>query len=129
MCLTFQIMTLEKHLTVDFERKKFRGYPHFDPAKCGVSKNYHPCTIYDPTFLFLILFYSKNMDVCKKLELNPLRFDRDIRGLGSKKKIKNFHFFAMRSENAVNQRIFNFFFKLFLYMVSNYPLILYMVQH
>ena len=32
------------------------------------------------------------MDVCKKLELNPLRFDRDIRVL-SEKKNQNFSFF------------------------------------
>ena len=32
-------------------KKKLRGYPHFDPSKCGVSKNDHPCTAYDPTFL------------------------------------------------------------------------------
>ena len=37
------------------------------------------------TLLFYcrILFYSKNVDVCKKLELNPLRFDRDIKILSS----------------------------------------------
>ena len=43
MCLTFQIMTLEKYLTKNFEIS-FRGYPHFDPSKCGVSENDHPST-------------------------------------------------------------------------------------
>ena len=28
----------------------FGGYPHFGPSKCGVSKNEHPSTAYDPTF-------------------------------------------------------------------------------
>ena len=54
------------------------------------------------------------MDVCKKLELNPLRFDRDIRVLSLKKNIfKNFHFFALQTKNAVNQRVFKIFPKFF----------------
>merc|ERR1711954_164718 len=50
MCLTFQMMTLEKYLAKNFEIF-FRGYPLFGPSKCGVSKNDHPSTAYDPTFL------------------------------------------------------------------------------
>ena len=74
MCLTFQMMTLEKYLTKNFEIF-FRGYPLFGPSKCGVSKNDHPSTAYDTTFLLQNPFTLKNVDVCKKLELNPLRFD------------------------------------------------------
>ena len=50
MCLTFQMMILEKYLTKNFEIF-FMGYPLFGPSKCGVSKNDHPSTAYDPTFL------------------------------------------------------------------------------
>ena len=50
MCLTFQMMTLEKYLTKNFEIF-FRGYPLFGPSKCGVSQNVRPSTAYDPTFL------------------------------------------------------------------------------
>ena len=50
MCLTFQMMTLETYLTKNFDFF-FRGYPLFGPSKWGVSKNDHPSTAYDPTFL------------------------------------------------------------------------------
>ena len=59
-------------------------------------------------------FYTKNVDVCKKLEVNPLRFDRDIRVLSSIKTIlKIFHFFALWTKSAVNQQVlrdFSIFF-------------------
>ena len=72
MCLTFPILTLRRFLTKNFEIF-FGGYPHFGPSNYGVSKNEHPRTAYDPTFFYCrILFYSKNGDVCKKLELNML---------------------------------------------------------
>ena len=52
----------------------------------------------------------KNVDVCKKLELNPLRFDRDMRVL-SQKKISSKIFISsfLQTENAVNQRVFKIF--------------------
>ena len=79
MCLTFQMMTLEKYLTKNFEIF-FRGYPLFGPSKCGVSKNDHPSTAYDPTFLLQNPFTLKKCGCLqKKLELNPLRFDQDLR--------------------------------------------------
>ena len=54
------------------------------------------------------------MDVGKKLELNPLRFDRDIKVLSQKKYIfKKFHLFAQQTKNALNQRIFKIFQKRF----------------
>ena len=34
-----------------------------------------------PLLYYRILFYSKNVDVCKKLELKTLRFDGDMRVL------------------------------------------------
>ena len=71
MSLTFQMMTLEKYLAKNFEIF-FRGYPHFGPSKYGVSKNDHPSTAYDPSFLLQNPFTLKNVDVCKKLQLNPL---------------------------------------------------------
>ena len=79
-----------------------------------------------PLFHCRILVYSKNGDVCKKLELNTLRFDRDMRVL---KKIQNFRFFTLWTENTINQRVFKIFPEFFFYMVSNYPLSLYMSQH
>ena len=92
MCLNFQMITLEKYLTQNFEIL-FRGYPLFGPSKSSVSKNDHPALPLTPLFYCRILFHTKNVDVCKKLELNPLRFDRDIRGLSLTKRFsKNFIF-------------------------------------
>ena len=42
------------------------------------------------------------MDVCKKLELNPLRFDRDIRVLSKKKIFSKFSFFRHANEKRRN---------------------------
>ena len=70
----------------------------------------------------------ENVDVCKKLELNLLRFDRDMRVLSSKINIfKIFHFVLLRIKNIVDQR-FQDFFQDFFYMVSDYTLILYVSQ-
>ena len=63
MCLTFQMMTLEKYLTKNFE-KSF--YPLFGPLKCGVSKNDHPSTAYDPTFLLQNPFPHKKCGCLQK---------------------------------------------------------------
>ena len=86
-----------------------------------------------PLFLCRILFYSKNGDVCKKLELNMLRSDRDTRVLSSKNQnlnfLKNFRFFHLWIKNTINQQIFKIFPNFFFNMVSNYPLVLYMGQH
>ena len=61
MCLTFQMMTLEKHLTKKNEIFLGGEYPLFGPSKCGVSKNDHPSTTYDPTFFIAESFSSKKM--------------------------------------------------------------------
>ena len=58
-----------------------------------------------PLFYCRILFYSKNVDVCKKLELNPLRFDQDIRVLSSIKKFSKFSFFCFVNQNRGSQRV------------------------
>ena len=124
MCLTFQMLTLGKYFTKIFEIF-YRGYPHFGPSRCGVSKNDHPSITYDPTFYCRNLFHSKNLDVCKKQELNPLRFDQDIRVLSSKKIFSKFFIFSpCERKNSVNQRVFKILLKFFFYMVNNYPLIL-----
>ena len=71
MHLTFQMMTLENYLTKNFELF-FRGYPLFGPSKCGVSKNDHPSTAYDPTFLKLrlgaLIPRSVGVSVLQKLQ-------------------------------------------------------------
>ena len=85
----------------------------------------HPMTT---LFLLQNPFTRKNVDVCKKLELDPLRFDRDIRVLSKKKNIfRVFYFFDLQTKNAVNQRVFKIFQNFFFYMVSYYPLILYLI--
>ena len=43
------------------------------------------------------------MDVCKKLELNPLRFDRDIKVLSQKKNIFQ-HFSFVRPANEKRRK-------------------------
>ena len=70
------------------------------------------------------------MDVCKKLELNPLRFDRDIRVLSQKKNIfKKISFVRPANEKRRKSASFQDFSEFFFYIVSYYPLILYVGQH
>ena len=61
------------------------GTPFLIPWSAVSPKMTTPALPMTPLFYCRILFYSKNVDVCKKLELNPLRFDRDVRGLSLKK--------------------------------------------
>ena len=63
MCLTFQMMTLKKYLTKIFEIL-FREYPLFGLSKCGISKNDHPSTAYDHTFLPATAAQKAHMSVC-----------------------------------------------------------------
>ena len=49
------------------------------PQKSLRPKMRAPALPMSPLFFFRILFYSKNGDFNKKLELNKLRFDLDIR--------------------------------------------------
>merc|ERR1711954_274794 len=108
MCLTFQMMTLEKYLTKKFEIF-FRGYSLFGPSKCSVSKNDHPSTANDPTFLLQNPFTLKKCGCLQKTRAQSVKI----------------HLFALQTKNAVNQRVFKIFPKFFFYMVSYYPLILY----
>ena len=55
------------------------GTPFLAPESAAFPKMITPVLPMTPHFYCRILFHSKNVDVCKKLELNPLRFDRDIR--------------------------------------------------
>ena len=77
------------------------------PKSAASPKMTTPALPMTQHFYCRVLLHSKNMDVCKKLELNPLRFDRDIRVLNQKKNIfKKFYLFALQTKNAVNQRVF-----------------------
>ena len=96
MCLTFHMMILERYLTKNFEI--FLGGSHFlAPQSAATPKMTTPALPMTPLFYCRILFHAKNVDVCKKLELNPLRFDRDIRVLSKKKYFQKISFF--RSAN------------------------------
>ena len=78
MCLTFQMMTLEKYLTNNFDIF-LGGTPFLAPQSAASPKMTTPVLPMTPLFYCRILLHSKNVDVCKKLELNPLRFNRDIK--------------------------------------------------
>ena len=80
MCVTFQMITLKKYLTKNFEFFS-RGTPFVAPQSAASPKMTTPALPMTPLFYCRILLHTKNVDVCKKLELNPLRFDRDIKGL------------------------------------------------
>ena len=67
-----------------------------------------------PLFYGRILLHSKNVDDCKKLELNPLRFDRGIRIL-SQKKIQKFSFVRPANEKRRKSAGFQDFLKFFLH--------------
>ena len=71
MCLTFQMMTLEKNLTKNFEIF-VRGYL-FGPSMCGVSKNDHPSTPYDPTFLLQNPFTLKKCGCLQKTRAQSVK--------------------------------------------------------
>ena len=86
MCLTFQMMTLEKYLTKNFEIF-FRGYPIFAPKSAMTPKMTTSALPMTPPFYCRIRFFSEKVDVCKKLNKQyMLRFDGDMRGLSLKKK-------------------------------------------
>ena len=64
-----------------------------------------------------ILFYSKNWNAGKKLDLDMSEFVQDIMGLSLKKEI-------LQTKNAINQRVVKSFYK-----VSNYRLRSYLGKH
>ena len=93
MCLTFQMMTLEKY-SIKILAHFLGGTPILAPWRAASPKMTIPALHLTPLFYCIILFYWNNVDVCEKLELNLLRFDRDIRILSLKKKhSQNFSFF------------------------------------
>ena len=129
--MTFPILTL---LFNQKFWKNFWGVPPFWPLKVRCLQKWAPQhRLWPHFFLCRILFYSKNGDVCKKLELKMLRSDREMRVISSKneksKFSQNFRFFHLRTKNTINHQIFTIFPIFFFYMVSNYPLVLYMGQH
>ena len=102
-------MTLEKYLTKNFEIF-FREYPLFGPPKCGVAKNDHPSTAYDPTFLLQNPFPHKKCGCLQKTRAQSVKIWPRYKGLKWKKNIfKNFHFFDLQTKNAINQRVFKIF--------------------
>ena len=107
------MMTLEKYLTKNSDIL-FRGYPHFGPSKCGVSKNDQPSTAYDPTFLLQKPFPLKKCGCLQKTSAHSNKIWPRYKGFKSKKNIfKNFHLFALQTKNVVNQRGFKIFPKKF----------------
>ena len=91
----WNVMT-KKPLNQNFEKNSW-GTPILAPRSAVSPKMTTPALPLTPLFYCRIPFYSKNVDVCKKLEVNPLRFDRVIRVL-SKKEIfsKKIFFFNLR---------------------------------
>ena len=74
------------------------GTPFLAPGSAAAPKMTTPALPMTPLFYCRILFHTKNVDVCKKRELNPLRFDRDKRVLSEKKYFQNFSFFRPANE-------------------------------
>ena len=110
MCLTFHIMASRKCLTRNFENF-LRGTPIFAPQSSVFPKMRTSALPMTPLFYYRILFYLKNGDVCRKLELNPLRFDWDMRTLIKKNIFIIFNFFPLGTKNTVNQQVFKIFSK------------------
>ena len=76
--------------------KIFQVVLPFWPLKVWLLQKWppHHC-LWPPFFYCRNLFHSKNADVCKKLELNPLRFDRDIRVWSKKIHFQKYSFFRL----------------------------------
>ena len=120
MCLNFQMMTLGKYLTKNFEIF-FRGYPHFGPSKCGVSENDHTSTAYAPAFLL------RKFGCLQKNRAQTVKILPRYKGLKLKKNhFQKFSFFALQTKKRRKSAGFQDFSEIFIYMVSNYPLVLYM---
>ena len=101
----------------------FRGVPPFWPREVRHLQKWPSHHYLWPNFF--IAESLKNVDVCKKLEFNPLRFDRDMRGLIKKKIISNFfHFLTRQTKSTVNLWVFKIFPISFFYMARNLQLIL-----
>ena len=114
--VTFPIYQFSNILSQNIE-KKFWGYPPFGPLKIIAYENDPTWPPITPIFKSKILFYTKNGDVCKKVELNILRIGQLMAILSSK---KGFNFFlelsrkfCLARENCYNSANFkdnlNFF--------------------
>ena len=90
----------------------FRGYPLFGPSKCGVSKNDHPSTAYDPTFLLQNPFPHKKCGCLQKTRAQSVKIWPRNKGLKWKKKYFLI-FSTCKRKNAINQRVFKIFPNLF----------------
>ena len=97
------------------------------PQSAAAPKMTAPALPMTTPFYCRILFHLKNVDVCKKLELNLLRFDRDKMVLSKKKYFQKSSFFRPVNEKRRKSAGFKDFSEIFFYMVSYYPLILYVV--
>ena len=92
----------------------FRWNHQFWPLKVWCLQKLAPQHCLWPHFFIAESFSTQKMWMfAKKLELNPLRFDRDIRVLSEKNTMKNFPFFDLQTKNAVNQRVSKIFPKFF----------------
>ena len=100
------------------------GTPFLAPQSAASPEMTAPALPMTPLFYCRNIVHSKNVDVCIKLELNPLRFDQDIRVLSS----KFFIFSALWTKKQRKSAGFKILLKFLFYMVNNYPLILYVVQ-
>ena len=82
--------------------KFFGGKPHFGPSKKfqkPKKKICQPLILITPKSYFRILFYYKIGDVCKKLDLNILKIDRERAILSRKKKSQFFFKFSNGRRN------------------------------
>ena len=87
------------------------GTPFLAPQSAASPKMTTPALPMTPLFYCRILLHYKNVDVCKKLEVNPLRFDRDIRVLSKKKYFQNFSFFPAANKKRRKSAVFQDFSK------------------
>ena len=82
--VTFPIYQFSNILSQNIE-KKISGVPPFGPFKIIAYKKWPPMTAITHIFQSKILFYNKNGDVCKKVELNILKIGQVMAILSSKK--------------------------------------------
>ena len=84
-CVWLSIYWLKENIWLRILKFFLGGTPILAPQSVASQNMTTDALPMTPLFYCRILLHSKNVDVCKKLELNPLRFDRDIRVLSQKK--------------------------------------------
>ena len=113
MCLTFQMMALEKYVTTNFEIF-LRGYPLFGPSKCGVSKNYHHSTAYDHIFLLQSPSLLRKCVCLQKTRAQSVKIWLTYKGFKSKKKhFRKFSFVRPANEKRRKSAGFQDFSEIF----------------